>query len=164
MSTFWLRRLKKVALCDFCLTFDPYSILAPTWTQVYFFRNASNRTEIKHMKWKHNGYLFAQQTRNTLRVHIVLHKPFLPLFCCALALRKCLEIKNIKPTGPKLFMFILLEVWFVYHLPLFVQFFDVDVQNHWSVKLAQNWKIWTFYLNLLLAPTMAHEVCIGFSF
>ena len=41
--------------------------------------------------------------------------------------RKVLE--NTEPAGSKLYWFLLLELWFVYHFPGFLQFFDVGAQS-----------------------------------
>ena len=54
--------------------------------------------------------------------------------------RKLLKILNQQ--DPNFFLFVLLELWFVYHFPRILQFFDVGAQSIWGVKMAQNWKIW----------------------
>ena len=42
-------------------------------------------------------------------------------------LRKLFKILNQQ--DPNFFLFVLLELWFVYHFPLFLQFFDVGAQS-----------------------------------
>ena len=59
--------------------------------------------------------------RQPLKVHIVLHVPLSGLF--ALAWRKCLEnYLKYWTNGAQTFLFVLLELWFVYHFPRFLQF------------------------------------------
>ena len=41
--------------------------------------------------------------------------------------RKLLKILNQQ--DPNFFLFVLLELWFVYHFPRFLQFFDVGAQS-----------------------------------
>ena len=81
MIAYLLRQLTKSNILWFVLDLWPLKILAPTWTQIYFFRNASSSTEINLMKWKHHGCLLAQRAVNTLKVHIVLHEPLSGLLC-----------------------------------------------------------------------------------
>ena len=81
MIAYLLRQLTKSNILWFVLDLWPLKILAPTWTQIYFFRNASSGTEINLMKWKHHGCLLAQRAVNTLKVHIVLHEPLSGLLC-----------------------------------------------------------------------------------
>ena len=54
-----------------------------------------------------------------------------PLMYSALALRKCLEnnYKYWTHRTQSFFLFVLLELWFVYHVPRFLQFFDIGVQS-----------------------------------
>ena len=47
MIAYLLRQLTKSNILWFVLDLWPLKILAPTWTQIYFFRNASSSTEIK---------------------------------------------------------------------------------------------------------------------
>ena len=61
MSTNLLLQLTKSSILWFLLDFWPLKILAPIWTQLYFFRNASSSTEIYWTKWKHHGYLLEHQ-------------------------------------------------------------------------------------------------------
>ena len=46
MIAYLLRQLTKSNILWFVLDLWPLKILAPTWTQIYFFRNASSSTEI----------------------------------------------------------------------------------------------------------------------
>ena len=46
MTTNLLPQLTKSSILWFLLDFWPLKIFAPTWTQLYFFRNASSSTEI----------------------------------------------------------------------------------------------------------------------
>ena len=41
--------------------------------------------------------------------------------------RKLLKILNQQ--DPNFYLFVLLELWFVYHFPRFLQFFDVGAQS-----------------------------------
>ena len=46
MIAYLLRQLTKSNILWFVLDLWPLKILAPTWTQIYFFRNANSSTEI----------------------------------------------------------------------------------------------------------------------
>ena len=46
MIAYLFRQLTKSSILWFLLDFWPLKILAPTWTQIYFFRNAGSSTEI----------------------------------------------------------------------------------------------------------------------
>ena len=130
MIAYLLRQLTKSNILWFVPDLWPLKILAPTWTQIYFFRNASSGTEINLMKWKHHGCLLAQRAVSTLKVHIVLHEPLSGLLLCIgikKMFRKLLKILNQQ--DPNFFLFVLLELWFVYHFPRFLQFFDVGAQS-----------------------------------
>ena len=65
-----LPQLTKSNILWFLLDFWPLNILAPTWTQLYFFRNASSSTKVYQMKWKHHGYMLAHQIVATQWLHI----------------------------------------------------------------------------------------------
>ena len=84
---------------------------------------------------------------------------------CALALRKCSEsIKNTEPTGPKLFSVCFIGAMVCVPLPKFFAVF-----RRWRTKLMRHengtkLKNLTFDLNLLLAPTRAHQVFICICF
>ena len=56
-----LRQLTKSNILWFLLDLWPLKILAPTWTQLYFFRNANSSTKVYWIKWKHHGCLLAHQ-------------------------------------------------------------------------------------------------------
>ena len=76
--------------------------------------------------------------------------------------RKLLKILNQQ--DPKFFLFVLLELWLVYHFPRFFAVF-----RRWRTKLMkrENYKKLkklTFDFNLFLAPTRAHQVCICICF
>ena len=90
----------------------------------------------------------------------------LPLIYCALAWRKCLEnyLKILNQQDLNFFLFILLELWFVYHFPRFLTVF-----RRWRTKLMRRengtkLKNLTFDLNLLLAPKRAHQIFICICF
>ena len=54
-----------------------------------------------------------------------------PLIYCALALKKMFRklLKILNQQDPNFFLFVLLELWLVYHFPRFLQFFDVGAQS-----------------------------------
>ena len=88
-----------------------------------------------------------------------------PLIYCTLALRKCLENywKYWTNRTQTFFLFVLLEEWFVYHLPHFLQFFW-----RWRTKLIKRengtkLKNLTFNLNLLLAPMRPIKFALAFA-
>ena len=118
------------------------------------------------MKWKHHGCLLAQPAVNTLKVHIVLHEPLSGLLCMCIGIKKMFRklLKILNQQDPNFFLFVLLELWFVYHFPRFFAVF-----RRWHTKLMRResgtkLKNLTFDLNLLLAPTRAHQgfICICF--
>ena len=47
-------------------------------------------------------------------------------------------IKILNQQDPNFFLFVLLELWLVYHFPRFLQFFDVGAQKLMRRKMAQN--------------------------
>ena len=77
------------------------------------------------------GSLLAQRAVNTLKVHIVLHETLSSLLCMCNGIKKMFRklLKILNQQDPNFFLFVLLELWFVYHVPRFLQFFDVGAQN-----------------------------------
>ena len=76
-----LRQLTISNIFWFLLDFWPLKILAPTWTQLYFFKNASSSTEVNKMKWKHHGCLLAHQIEATQWLHIYFVNSQKVTFC-----------------------------------------------------------------------------------
>ena len=72
MIAYLLRQLTKSNSLWFVLDFWPLKILAPTWTQIYFFQKCKQQYWDKLNEVK---YLLAQRAVNTLKGHIVLHEP-----------------------------------------------------------------------------------------
>ena len=68
-------------------------------------------------------------------------------------------IKNTEPTGPIFSVYVLLEVWFVYHLPLF---FSVHVRRLTKLTRRENdTKLKTKKNKNKNKKPRAHQVCIG---
>ena len=69
---------------------------------------------------------------------------YLASYLLCIGFKKMFEkiFKLLNQQAPNFFLFVLLELWFVYHFSRFLQFFDVGAQSEWGVKMAQNWKIW----------------------
>ena len=111
------------------------------------------------MKWGRTKYLEAKLGQDELGIHpsYLLCTGFKNMF------RKLLKIPNQQ--DPNFFLIVLLELWFVYHFPRYLQFFDVGAQS--LIMRRENGtklKNLTFDLNLLLAPTKAHKVFICICF
>ena len=132
MIAYLLRQLTKSNILWFVLDLWPLKILAPTWTQIYFFQKCKQQywdklNEVK-TPWVLVGAASSKHIKSAYRTAWTF---IWPLHYCALALRKCLFFffLNTEPTGPKLFLFVLLEPWFVYHFPRFMQCLDVGAQS-----------------------------------
>ena len=81
------------------------------------------------MKLKHHGYLLAQRAVNTLKVQIVLHEPLSGLLFTVHNKKMFKKLLKILNHRTHFFLFVLLKLWFVYHFPRFLQFFDAGAQN-----------------------------------
>ena len=90
MIAYLLRQLTKSNILWFVLDLWPLKILAPTWTQIYFFKNASSSTEINEVKslWVLVGAASSKHIKSAYRTAWTF---IWPLHYCALVLRKCLE-------------------------------------------------------------------------
>ena len=73
----------------------------------------------------------AQRAVNTLKVHIVLYEPYLASYVLCIGIKKMFRklLKLLNQQDQNFFLFVLLELWFVYHFPRFLQFFDVGAQS-----------------------------------
>ena len=134
VATQWLHiyciNSQKSNILWFVLDRWPLKILAPTWTQICFFRNVSSSTEINQMKWKHHEYLLAQRAVNTLEVHIVLHEPSSGLLSTVHWLFEHVQknVKNTEPTPNKTQTFFCWFYW-SYGLCTTSHFFSVLAQS-----------------------------------
>ena len=141
VATQWLH----IYCANILLDLWPLKILAPTWTQIYFFRNASSSTEINQMKWKHHGYLLAQRAVITLKVKSycmdLYRASYLPWIGFKKMFRKLLKMLNQQ--DPNFFLFVLLELWFVYHFPRF--FFSTlahKINKAWKWHKIEQFDLW----------------------
>ena len=87
-----------------------------------------------------------------------------PLIYYALALRKCLKKLNTEPTGPKLFSICFIGAMVCVPLPTFFAVFRRRRTKLMRRENGTKLKNLTFDLNLLLAPTRAHQVFICICF
>ena len=125
-------KLTKSNILWFVLDLWPLKILAPTWTQIYIFQKCKQqywdkRNEVK-TPWVLVGAANSKHIESAYRAAWTF---IWPLMYCTLALRKCFIklLKILNQQDPNFFLFVLLELWFVYHFPRILQFFDVVAQS-----------------------------------
>ena len=96
-----------------------------------FFQKCKQQYWDKLNELKAHGYLLAQGAVNTLKVHVVLHEPFLASYLLCTGFKKMFRklLKILNQQDPNFFLFVLLQLWLVYHFPRFLQFFDVGAQS-----------------------------------
>ena len=92
MIAYLLRQLTKSNILWFVLDLWPLKILAPTWTQIYFFQKCKQQywdklNEVK-TPWVLVGAASSKHIKSAYRTAWNL---IWPLIYCALSLRKCLE-------------------------------------------------------------------------
>ena len=92
MIAYLLRQLTKSNILWFVLDLWPLKILAPTWTQIYFFQKCKQQywdilNEVK-TPWVLVGAASSKHIKSAYRTSWTF---IWPLTYCALALRKCLE-------------------------------------------------------------------------
>ena len=132
MIAYLLRQLTKSNILWFVLDLWPLKILVPTWTQIYFFQKCKQQYWDKLNEVKTPWVLVgAASSKHIKSAHRTAWTFIWPLIYCALALRKCLEnyYKYWTNRTQTFFLFVLLELWFVYHFPCFLQFFDIGAQS-----------------------------------
>ena len=93
MTAYLLRLLTKSNILWFLLDFWPLKILAPTWTQLYFFfQKCKQQYWDKLNEVKTPWVLFGAASSKRIESAYRTTWTFIwPLIYCALALRKCLE-------------------------------------------------------------------------
>ena len=92
MIAYLLRQLTKSNILWFVLDLWPLKILAPTWTQLYFFQKCKQQywdklNEVK-TPWVLVGAASSKHIKSAYRTAWIF---ICPLIYCALTLRKCLE-------------------------------------------------------------------------
>ena len=132
MIAYLLRQLTKSNILWFVLDLWHLKILAPTWTQIYFFFQKCKQQywdKLNKVKtpWVHVGAANSKHIKSAYRT--VWTYPTSYVLCIGIKkmFRKLLKILNQQ--DPNFFLFVLLELWFVYHFPRFLQFFDVGAQS-----------------------------------
>ena len=92
MIAYLLHQLTKSNILWFVLDLWHLKILAPTWTQIYFFQKCKQQYWDKLNKvktpWVHVGAANSKHIKSAYRTVWTF---IWPLMYCALALRKCLE-------------------------------------------------------------------------
>ena len=92
MIAYLLRQLTKSNILWFVLDLWPLKILAPTWTQIYFFQKCNQQYWDKLNEVKTPWVLVGAASSKHIKSAYHTAWTFIwPLYVCSLALRKCLE-------------------------------------------------------------------------